>query len=29
VKNDNFGDYNGDPFEFLPRWMTQNPLGDK
>ena len=29
VKNNNFGDYDGDPFEFLPKWMTQNPLGDK
>ena len=29
VKNDDFGGYDGDPFEFLPRWMTQNPLGDK
>ena len=22
VKNDNFGGYEGDPFEFLPKWMT-------
>jgi len=29
VKNNNFGDYDGDPFEFLPRWMTQNPLRDR
>jgi hypothetical protein len=29
LKNDNFGDYEGDPFKFLPRWMTANPLGDK
>lgn len=29
VKDDNFGGYEGDPFEFVPRWMTQNPLGDK
>ena len=29
AKKDNFGDYDGDPYEFLPRWMTQNPLGDK
>jgi cysteine synthase A len=29
LKNENFGDYEGDPFEFLPRWMTANPLGDK
>lgn len=21
--------YEGDPFEFLPKWMTANPLGDK
>jgi cysteine synthase A len=28
-ETNNFGDYTGDPFEFLPRWMTQNPLGDK
>jgi len=19
-------DYDGDPFEFLPKWMTKNPL---
>jgi len=24
--NGNFNDYQGDPFEFLPKWMTQNPL---
>lgn len=24
-----FNDYKGDPFEFLPKWMTQNPLRDK
>jgi len=29
VKVDNFGDYSGDPFEFLPKWMSQNPLRDK
>lgn len=29
LKVDNFGDYKGDPFEFLPKWMTQNPLRDK
>jgi hypothetical protein len=27
--NGNFNNYSGDPFEFLPRWMTQNPLRDK
>lgn len=27
--NDNFNDYKGDPFEFLPKWMTQNPLRSK
>ena len=21
--------YEGDPFEFLPKWMSQNPLRDK
>ena len=26
---DNFKGYDGDPFEFLPKWMTANPLGDK
>ena len=25
----NFNAYEGDPFEFLPKWMTQNPLRDK
>jgi hypothetical protein len=29
VKNDNFGDYAGDSFEFLPKWMSQNPLRAK
>jgi len=29
LKNDNFNDYSGDPFEFLPKWMIANPLGDK
>ena len=29
VKNDNFGDYSGDAFEFLPKWMSQNPLRSK
>lgn len=23
------GDYEGDPFEFLPKWMSQNPLRSK
>ncbi len=27
--NDNFNSYEGDPFEFLPKWMTQNPLRSK
>jgi glutaredoxin-related protein len=27
--NDNFNNYEGDPFEFLPKWMTQNPLRSK
>lgn len=27
--NDNFNNYKGDPFEFLPKWMTQNPLRSK
>lgn len=27
--NDNFNDYKGDPFEFLPKWMTHNPLRSK
>ena len=27
--NNNFNGYDGDPFEFLPKWMTANPLGDK
>jgi len=27
--DDNFNNYNGDPFEFLPKWMTQNPLRSK
>lgn len=27
--NDNFNEYDGDAFEFLPKWMTQNPLRDK
>jgi len=22
-------DYKGDPFEFLPKWMSQNPLRSK
>jgi Cysteine synthase len=25
----NFNNYSGDPFEFLPKWMTQNPLRSK
>lgn len=29
VCNDNFNNYEGDPFEFLPKWMTQNPLRSK
>lgn len=24
-----FGEYEGDPFEFLPKWMSQNPLRSK
>jgi len=24
-----FGNYEGDPFEFLPKWMSQNPLRSK
>lgn len=28
-KNGNFNGYNGDPFEFLPKWMTKNPLRSK
>lgn len=24
-----YADYQGDPFEFLPKWMSQNPLRDK
>ena len=27
--NNNFNNYQGDPFEFLPKWMTQNPLRSK
>jgi cysteine synthase A len=27
--DDKFNGYQGDPFEFLPKWMTQNPLRDK
>ena len=27
--NDNFNNYSGDPFEFLPKWMSQNPLRSK
>mmetsp|Transcript_19677 Transcript_19677/g.24263 ORF Transcript_19677/g.24263 Transcript_19677/m.24263 type:complete len:550 (-) Transcript_19677:205-1854(-) len=27
--NDVFNNYDGDPFEFLPKWMTQNPLRTK
>jgi len=23
------GPYDGDPFEFLPKWMSQNPLRSK
>ena len=29
VKQNNFNNYDGDPFEFLPKWMTANPLGTK
>jgi cysteine synthase A len=29
LKRDGFNGYSGDPFEFLPKWMTANPLGDK
>jgi glutaredoxin-related protein len=24
-----YADYEGDPFEFLPKWMSQNPLRSK
>jgi len=27
--NGNFNNYEGDAFEFLPKWMTQNPLRSK
>jgi hypothetical protein len=26
LKQDDFNGYEGDPFEFLPKWMSQNPL---
>jgi len=29
LNNENFGGYSGDPFEFLPKWMSQNPLRSK
>eukprot|EP00746_Dinoflagellata_sp_MGD_P077408 gnl/MRDRNA2_/MRDRNA2_31062_c0_seq1.p1 gnl/MRDRNA2_/MRDRNA2_31062_c0~~gnl/MRDRNA2_/MRDRNA2_31062_c0_seq1.p1 ORF type:complete len:445 (+),score=91.43 gnl/MRDRNA2_/MRDRNA2_31062_c0_seq1:97-1335(+) len=29
LKKGNFGDYQGDPYEFLPKWMTANPLRSK
>jgi cysteine synthase len=29
VVQKNFNNYARDPFEFLPKWMTQNPLGFK
>lgn len=29
LKNNNFEGYEGDPYEFLPKWMTANPLGYK
>jgi cysteine synthase A len=29
VNNNNFNGYEGDPFEFLPKWMTQNPHRSK
>ena len=28
-KDVQFGNYEGDPFEFLPKWMTQTPLRDR
>ena len=29
LNKENFANYDGDPFEFLPKWMTQNPLRSK
>jgi len=29
LNNNDFGGYEGDPFEFLPKWMGQNPLRSK
>ena len=29
VKRADFGGYAGDPFEFLPKWMSQNPMRSK
>lgn len=29
LNQNNFNGYVGDPFEYLPKWMTANPLGDK
>eukprot|EP00013_Stygamoeba_regulata_P000267 CAMPEP_0177636486 /NCGR_PEP_ID=MMETSP0447-20121125/4466_1 /TAXON_ID=0 /ORGANISM="Stygamoeba regulata, Strain BSH-02190019" /LENGTH=510 /DNA_ID=CAMNT_0019138355 /DNA_START=202 /DNA_END=1734 /DNA_ORIENTATION=+ len=29
VPTDGFAAYKGDPFEFLPKWMTKNPLRSK
>eukprot|EP00284_Hemiselmis_tepida_P011371 CAMPEP_0174919146 /NCGR_PEP_ID=MMETSP1355-20121228/3502_1 /TAXON_ID=464990 /ORGANISM="Hemiselmis tepida, Strain CCMP443" /LENGTH=521 /DNA_ID=CAMNT_0016164359 /DNA_START=61 /DNA_END=1626 /DNA_ORIENTATION=- len=29
LKQNDFNGYEGDPFEFLPKWMTQNPLRSK
>jgi len=29
LKTDDFGGYKGDPFEFLPKWLSQNPLRSK
>lgn len=29
AKVDDFGGYDGDPFEFLPKWMSQNPMRSK
>ena len=25
-EGETYGQYKGDPFEFLPKWMSQNPL---
>jgi len=29
TQGQDFNGYAGDPFEFLPKWMTQNPLRSK